>query len=151
MEYCYSGTESLWYGSWNRHVCRKGKFAADRHSRSTGVNPSRKQRIYCRIYFLHFYSTLLVIVVSIADNEGKRVSNSRGTGNNWMGAQVGLRSSFSSPRNATEKDCQTKSSFLLPLDVIYYCLQNFVLTCLNKPYHNQLQNFHCHTCWLIVT
>ena len=44
MEYCYSGTESLWYGSWNRHVCRKGKCAADRHSRSTGVNPSRKQR-----------------------------------------------------------------------------------------------------------
>ena len=44
MEYCYSGTESLWYGSWNRHICRKGKFAADRHSRSTGVNPSRKQR-----------------------------------------------------------------------------------------------------------
>ena len=44
MEYCYSGTERLWYGSWNRHVCRKGKFAADRHSRSTGVNPSRKQR-----------------------------------------------------------------------------------------------------------
>ena len=44
MEYCYSGTESLWYGSWNRHVCRKGKCAADRHSRSTGVSPSRKQR-----------------------------------------------------------------------------------------------------------
>ena len=44
MEYCYSGTGSLWYGSWNRHVCRKGKFAADRHSWSTGVNPSRKQR-----------------------------------------------------------------------------------------------------------
>ena len=44
VEYCYSGTESLWYGSWNRHVCRKGKCAADRHSRSTGVNPSRKQR-----------------------------------------------------------------------------------------------------------
>ena len=44
MEYCYSGTERLWYGSWNRHVCRKGKCAADRHSRSTGVNPSRKQR-----------------------------------------------------------------------------------------------------------
>ena len=44
MEYCYSGTETLWYGSWNRHVCRKGKCAADRHSRSTGVNPSRKQR-----------------------------------------------------------------------------------------------------------
>ena len=39
MEYCYSGTESLWYGSWNRHVCRKGKCAADRYSRSTGVNP----------------------------------------------------------------------------------------------------------------
>ena len=46
MEYCYSGTESLWYGSWNRHVCRKGKCAADRHSRLTGVNPSRKQRCY---------------------------------------------------------------------------------------------------------
>ena len=44
MEYCYSGTESLWYGSRNHHVCSKGKFAADRHSRSTGVNPSRKQR-----------------------------------------------------------------------------------------------------------
>ena len=44
MEYCYSGTESLWYGSWNHHVCRKGKCAADRHSRSMGVNPSRKQR-----------------------------------------------------------------------------------------------------------
>ena len=40
MEYCYSGTESLWYGNWNRHV----KCAADRHSRSTGVNPSMKQR-----------------------------------------------------------------------------------------------------------
>ena len=44
MEYCYSGTESLWYGSWNRHVCRKGKCASDRYSRPTGVNPSRKQR-----------------------------------------------------------------------------------------------------------
>ena len=44
MEYCYSGTESLWYGSWNRHVCQKGKYAADRHSRSTGVNQSKKQR-----------------------------------------------------------------------------------------------------------
>ena len=44
MEYCYSGTESLWYGSLNHHVCRKGKCAADRHSRLTGVNPSRKQR-----------------------------------------------------------------------------------------------------------
>ena len=45
MEYCYSGTESLWYGSWNRHVCRKGKCAADRPPppRSTGVNPRRKQ------------------------------------------------------------------------------------------------------------
>ena len=32
------------YGSWNRHVCRKGKFAADRPFRSTGVNPSRKHR-----------------------------------------------------------------------------------------------------------
>ena len=41
MEYCYSG--SLWYESWNRHVCCKGKFADDRHSLSTGVNPSRKQ------------------------------------------------------------------------------------------------------------
>ena len=44
MEYCYSGMESLWYGSWNRSVCRKRKCASDRHSRSTGVNPSRKQR-----------------------------------------------------------------------------------------------------------
>ena len=44
MECCCSGTESLWYGSWNRHVCRKGKCAADRPFRSTGVNPSRKQR-----------------------------------------------------------------------------------------------------------
>ena len=44
MEYCYSGTEIFWYGSWNRHVCRKGKCAANRHSRKTGVNPSRKQR-----------------------------------------------------------------------------------------------------------
>ena len=44
MEYCYSGRESLWYGCWNRHVCRKGKCAADRHSRSTEVDPSSKQR-----------------------------------------------------------------------------------------------------------
>ena len=44
MEYCYSGMESLWYWSWNRLVCPKGKCTADRHSRSTGVNPSRKQR-----------------------------------------------------------------------------------------------------------
>ena len=44
MEYWYSRTESLWYGSWNRHVYRKGKFAADRHSRSTWVNASREQR-----------------------------------------------------------------------------------------------------------
>ena len=46
VEYCYLGTESLLYGSWNRYVCRKGKCEADRHSRSTGVNPSRKQRCY---------------------------------------------------------------------------------------------------------
>ena len=44
MEYCYSGTELLWLGSWNRHVCRRGKCAADHPFRSTGVNPSRKQR-----------------------------------------------------------------------------------------------------------
>ena len=44
MENYYSGTKSLWYGSWNRHVCRIGKCSADRYSRSTGVNPSRKQR-----------------------------------------------------------------------------------------------------------
>ena len=29
MEYCYSGTESLWYRSWNRHVCRKENCKAD--------------------------------------------------------------------------------------------------------------------------
>ena len=46
MEYSYSGTESWWYGSLNHHVCRKGKCAADRPSRSTGVDPSRKQ-MYC--------------------------------------------------------------------------------------------------------
>ena len=44
MENCYSATESLWYGSWNRHDCRKGKCAADRPSRSTWVNPSKNQR-----------------------------------------------------------------------------------------------------------
>ena len=44
MEYCYSGKESLWYGRWSRHVCHKGKCAADRPFWSTGVNPSRKQR-----------------------------------------------------------------------------------------------------------
>ena len=44
MDYCFSGTESLWYGSWNRHVCRKGKCASDRPSWSTGVKPSRKRR-----------------------------------------------------------------------------------------------------------
>ena len=44
MEYCYSGTESLWYGSWNRNFCLKGKCASDHYSWSTGVNPSRKQR-----------------------------------------------------------------------------------------------------------
>ena len=44
MEYCYTGTERLWCGSWNRHVCRKGKCVADRQSRSTRVNPNRKQR-----------------------------------------------------------------------------------------------------------
>ena len=44
MECCCSRTGSLWYGSWNRHVCRKGKCASDRPFRSTGVNPSRKQK-----------------------------------------------------------------------------------------------------------
>ena len=44
MEYCYSETDSLWYGSWNCHFCRWGKCAADLHSRLTGVNPLRKQR-----------------------------------------------------------------------------------------------------------
>ena len=44
IEYCYSGKENLWYGSWNPHVCRKGKCAADCPSRSTGVDPRRKQR-----------------------------------------------------------------------------------------------------------
>ena len=65
MKYCYSGTESLWYGSCNRYVCRKGKCAADRPSRWTEVNPGRKQRCcspsclwsrhsFC-ILFYHFY------------------------------------------------------------------------------------------------
>ena len=44
MEYCYSGIGNVWYESWNRHVCRKGKCAADRPFRSTGVTQSRKQR-----------------------------------------------------------------------------------------------------------
>ena len=44
MEYCYSGTKSLWCGSWNRNACHQGKCAADRPSQSTGVNPSRRQR-----------------------------------------------------------------------------------------------------------
>ena len=43
MEYCYSGTESLWYRNWNCHVCPKRKCTADR---SIGVNPSRKQGCY---------------------------------------------------------------------------------------------------------
>ena len=51
MECCCSGTESWWYGSWNRHVCRKGKCAADRPFRSTGVNPSRTQRCCSLSYF----------------------------------------------------------------------------------------------------
>ena len=37
MEYCYLGTNSLWYGNWNRHVCRKWKCEVNRPSRSTGV------------------------------------------------------------------------------------------------------------------
>ena len=48
---CCSGTESLWYGSWNSNVCRKEKCAADRPFRLTGVNPSRKQRCCCLSYF----------------------------------------------------------------------------------------------------
>ena len=44
MEYCYSGKDSLWHGSWNHHVCRKGKCAADRPYLSTGVDPRRNQR-----------------------------------------------------------------------------------------------------------
>ena len=37
VEYCYSGTDNLWYGSWNRHVCRKGTCATNRPSQSTGL------------------------------------------------------------------------------------------------------------------
>ena len=43
MEYCYSGKVSLSYGRWNRHVCHKGKCAADRPAQSTRIDPSMKQ------------------------------------------------------------------------------------------------------------
>ena len=69
MEYCYSGTESLWYGSWNRHGCRKGKCAADRHSRSTGVNPSRKQRC-CSPSFLWSQAQRDTFDLDISQNLG---------------------------------------------------------------------------------
>ena len=44
MGCCYSGTESLWYGSWNHHACRKGKCKVDRPSRLTEADPSRKRK-----------------------------------------------------------------------------------------------------------
>ena len=52
MECCCSETESLWYGSWNRHVCRKGKCASDHPYRSTRENPSRNQWCCSRLCFL---------------------------------------------------------------------------------------------------
>ena len=39
MDYCCSGTEYMWYGNWNRHVCHTWECEVDRPSRSTGVNP----------------------------------------------------------------------------------------------------------------
>ena len=59
MEYCYSGKESLLYGSWNRHIFMKGKYKADYPFRSTGVEPRREQRccsqscIYLKLSGIH--------------------------------------------------------------------------------------------------
>ena len=51
LVYCYSGTTNLWYGNWNRHVCHKWKYEVDRPSRSTEVNPGKKQKC-CSLLFL---------------------------------------------------------------------------------------------------
>ena len=51
MEYCYSGTESFWYGIWNRPFCHKWKCEVDRPSRSTGLDPD-KNLFYQRAAFL---------------------------------------------------------------------------------------------------
>ena len=67
-EYCYSGREISWYGSWKRHVCRKGKCAADRLCRSTGVDPSRKQsccyqsRFYLKLSGIHLTKMVFKIL-----------------------------------------------------------------------------------------
>ena len=39
-------TDALWYGNWNRHICHKWirKNEVDRPSRSTEVNPGKKQK-----------------------------------------------------------------------------------------------------------
>ena len=42
--FCYPGTENLWYGNWNRHVCHKRKHEVDRPSRSTKVNLGKMQK-----------------------------------------------------------------------------------------------------------
>ena len=44
LEYFYRGTENLWSGNWNRHVCHKSKSDVERPSRSTEVNPGKKQK-----------------------------------------------------------------------------------------------------------
>ena len=63
MEYFYSWKERLLYGNWNRHVCHKGKYAADRPSRSTRVDLRRKQRCcsqpYLKLSGIHLTKIIL--------------------------------------------------------------------------------------------
>ena len=54
LEYCYSGTDNLWCGNWNRHVCHKWNREVDRPSRSTEVN--------------QFNNTSWVVIVTLTDS-----------------------------------------------------------------------------------
>ena len=44
--YYFSGTENLWYGNWNRHICHKWNYMyeVDSPYRSTEVNLGMKQK-----------------------------------------------------------------------------------------------------------
>ena len=56
----YSGNENLWYGIWNRRVCHKWNYEVDRPSRSTKVNPGKKQKwcsLSCLWSHVHWHTS----------------------------------------------------------------------------------------------
>ena len=78
MEYCYSGTESLWYGSWNRHLCHKGNLSAELTvlpNRHEEIQVGRRDVVLLRVFdrCIYMWSGTGILTVSFQPRAAKTV------------------------------------------------------------------------------